>query len=103
VWCDTAMDFVEGLPRINDKSVILMVVDRLSKYAHFIMLGHSYTTTLVARAFFDSIVWLHGVPGSIMSDRDQVFTRKFWTMAFTHKLMARRRQPKKSSSCISSA
>jgi hypothetical protein len=89
VWCDTAMDFVEGLPRINDKSVILMVVDRLSKYTHFIMLGHSYTTTLVARAFFDSIVRLHGVPGSIMSDRDQVVTRKFWTTAFAHKLMAR--------------
>jgi hypothetical protein len=50
------MDFIEGLLCINGKLVILTVVDRLSKYAHFIALGHSYTMILVASAFFNSII-----------------------------------------------
>jgi hypothetical protein len=50
------MDFVEGLPRVNGKSVILTVVDRFSKYAHFITLAHPYTATSVARGFFNGIV-----------------------------------------------
>jgi hypothetical protein len=56
VWVDIAMDFVEGLPRVNGKSVILTVVDRFSKYAHFITLAHPYTATSVARGFFNGIV-----------------------------------------------
>jgi hypothetical protein len=55
MWADVTMDFVEGFPRINGKSVILTVVDRLSKYAHFIPLGHPYSTTSLARAFFNNI------------------------------------------------
>jgi hypothetical protein len=70
VWADIAMDFMEGFPRINGKSMVLTVVGRFSKYAHFITLGHPYTATSVARAFFDNIVQLHGVPSSIVSDRD---------------------------------
>jgi hypothetical protein len=65
------MDFIEGLPKVGGKSVILTVVDRFSKYAHFIALGHPYT----AHAFFDNIVRLHGFPASIVSDRDPFFTR----------------------------
>jgi transposase InsO family protein len=67
-----------GSPRINGKFVILTVVDRFSKFAHFILLGHPYTTTLVARAFFTDIIRLHSLSSSIVSDRDLVFTRKFW-------------------------
>jgi hypothetical protein len=59
------MDFVEGIPKVHDKSVILNVVDRFSKYAHFIALGHPYTAASVARAFFDNIVHLHGFPLSL--------------------------------------
>lgn len=77
VWTDLSMDFVEGLPCINGKSVILTVVDRFSKAAHFILLAHPYTATMVARAFFDCIVRLHGIPSSIVSDRDPVFTSRF--------------------------
>jgi hypothetical protein len=74
VWEDISLDFVEGLPKVHDKSVILMVVDRFSKYAHFIALSHPYTIISVARAFFEAIVCLHGFPSSIVSDREPVFT-----------------------------
>ena len=66
VWADISMDFIEGLPKVGGKSVILTVVDRFSKYAHFIALGHPYTAASVARAFFDSVVRLHGFPTSIV-------------------------------------
>jgi hypothetical protein len=58
------------------------VVDRFSKMAHFIPLSHPYTTTFVAKAFFDSIVRLHGIPYSIVSDCDPVFTSQFWEELF---------------------
>lgn len=76
------MDFIEGLPRVNGKSVILTVVDRFSKYAHFIALSHPYTASSVARVFFEEIVWLHGIPSSIVSDRDLIFTSRFWEELF---------------------
>jgi hypothetical protein len=76
------MDFIEGLPKVGGKSVILTVVDRFSKYAHFIPLGHLYTAASVARAFFDGIVRLHGFPSSIVSDRDPVFTGHVWRDLF---------------------
>jgi hypothetical protein len=82
VWADISMDFIEGLPKVCGKSVILMVVDRLSKYAHFIALGHPYTVVSVARAFFDGIIRLHGFPSSIVSDRDPLFTGNVWRDLF---------------------
>jgi hypothetical protein len=82
VWADISMDFVEGLPKVNGKSVILTVVDRFSKYGHFIALGHPYTAMSVARAFFADIVRLHGFPSSIVSDRDPVFTSHVWRDLF---------------------
>jgi hypothetical protein len=72
------LDFVEALPRVRGKSVILTVVDRFSKYCHFIPLAHPYSAESVAQAFFADIVRLHGVPQSIVSDRDPVFTSNFW-------------------------
>jgi hypothetical protein len=82
VWSDLAMDFIEALPRVNNKTIILTVVDRLSKVAHFIPLGHPYTATSVAQAFFDEVVRLHGLPSSIVSDRDPVFTSNLWRELF---------------------
>lgn len=82
VWEDISMDFIEGLPKVGGKSVILTVVDRFSKYAHFIPLAHSYTAESVTKAFFADIVRLHGVPASIVSDRDVVFTSRFWKALF---------------------
>ncbi|KAG2600896.1 hypothetical protein PVAP13_5KG555500 [Panicum virgatum] len=65
VWSDISIDFVEGFPRVGGKSVVLTVVDRLSKMVHFVPLGHPYTALTVAQAFFDNIVKLHGFPSSI--------------------------------------
>jgi hypothetical protein len=77
VWADIAMDFVEGLPKVSGKSVILTIVDRFSKHAHFIPLDHPYMETSVARAFFNDIVHLYGLPTSIVSDQDPTFTSHF--------------------------
>jgi hypothetical protein len=79
VWADIAMDFVEALPRVHGKTVILSVVDCFSKYAHFIPLAHPYTAESVAQAFYTDIVGLHGIPQSIVSDRDPAFTSTFWS------------------------
>jgi hypothetical protein len=65
------------LPKVSGKLVILTVVDRFSKYTHFIPLSHPYTTTTVARAFLTDIVRLHGLPTSIVSDRNPTFTSNF--------------------------
>ena len=64
------MDFIKALPRVGGKSVILTIVDRFSKYCHFISLAHPYSVESVAQAFFSDIVRLHGIPQSIVSDRD---------------------------------
>ncbi|WVZ83442.1 hypothetical protein U9M48_030588 [Paspalum notatum var. saurae] len=58
------------------------MVNRFSKYAHFVMLGHPYSAASVARAFFEGIVQLHGFPSSIVSDRDPVFIGHVWRDLF---------------------
>jgi hypothetical protein len=82
VWADIFMYFIEGFPKIASKSVILTVVGRFSKYAHFITLGHPYSATSVAQAFFDNVVRLHGLPCSIVSNRHAVFTSQLWQELF---------------------
>lgn len=73
VWDSISMDFIEGLPSSHGKQVIFVVVDLLSKYAHFLNLSHPYTAIDVAKLFMDSIFRLHGLPSSIISDRDPIF------------------------------
>lgn len=82
VWQDINLDFIEGLPKSHNKSVILVVVDRLSKYAHFVSLVHPYTAATVAQLFLDHIYKLHGLPQTIVSDKDVVFMSKFWQALF---------------------
>lgn len=56
----------------------MVVVDRLSKYAYFVLLKHPYTASIVAKSFIANIVGLHGVFTSIVSDSDKVFISSFW-------------------------
>jgi hypothetical protein len=76
------MDFIDGLPKSEGYSVILVAVDRLTKYAHFMPLKHPYTSSSVALVFFNNIVKLHGIPKTIVSDRDKVFTSNVWKELF---------------------
>ena len=73
IWTDVSLDFIDGLPLSFGKSVILVVVNRLTKAAHFIALAHPYSASSVAQSFLDNIFKLHGFPRSIVSDRDAVF------------------------------
>ena len=72
------MDFVSGLPltqRKHDSGWV--IVDRLTKSAHFIPVKIDYSLDRLVQLYMDEIVRLHGVPLSIMSDRDQRFTSRF--------------------------
>lgn len=62
VWTDISMDFIVGLPLCKGKSVIMVMVNRLSKYSHFIALSHPYTAAGVAQVFIDNMFKLHGMP-----------------------------------------
>jgi hypothetical protein len=76
------MDFITGLPKSGNKSVIMVVVDRLSKYAHFFAFHHPFTASTVAQIFMDQVFKLHGMPHSIVSDCDPNFIRNFWQDLF---------------------
>ena len=82
VWEDILMDFIDGLPNSNRVSTILVVVDRLSKYGHFVALKHPYFAKLVVEIFVKEIVCLHGMPRTIVSNRDPIFTSQFWEEFF---------------------
>ena len=81
-WSSISMDFIEGLPKSNQYSVIMVVVDRFTKYAHFIPVSHPYNVTKIANLFSQNVMKLHGLPNNIVSDRDPTFTIKFWRELF---------------------
>lgn len=68
------MDFITSHPNSCGYIVILVVVDRLTKYAHFMLMKSDYTATQVVELFFNMVMKLHGMPKSIVSNKDKVFT-----------------------------
>ena len=73
------MDFVTHLPRTPQRhDVVLVTVDRLTKSAHFLAVRMTFTLDELCRLYIREIVWLHGVPVSIVLDRDPRFTACFW-------------------------
>ena len=77
IWTYISMDFIQGLPKYGGKTVILVVVDRISKYHHFCALRPPYTTSSIAQIFMDKIFLLHGIPSSIVLDCNAPFTSHF--------------------------
>ena len=78
-WDMITMDFVTGLPRTTDGfDSIWVIVDRLTKSAHFLPVKKIYSTDRLIRLYINRIVCFHGVPVSIVSDRGATFTSVFW-------------------------
>ena len=78
-WERITMDFVTGLPKTQrGHDTIWVIVDRLTKSAHFIATNNTYSLERYAQLYVDEIVRLHGAPVSIVSDRDPRFTSRFW-------------------------
>jgi hypothetical protein len=82
-WEEVSMDFITGLPKSEGKSVIMVIVDRLTKYAHFCALSHPFKASIDDIAFMETVQKLHGKPKIIVSDRDPIFTGYFWTELFS--------------------
>lgn len=82
VWEAVTMDFITGLPPSRGYTVILVVVDRLTKSAHFGPLPTGFTALKTAELFADIVVKHHGFPASIVSDRDPIFLSSFWQDLF---------------------
>ena len=78
-WDNITMDFVSGFPLKQQKhDSVWVIVDRLTKSAHFIPVRIDYSMDRLLELYVDEIVRLHGVPLSIVSDRDPCFTSRFW-------------------------
>ena len=73
------MDFIVGLPKTSQHhDSIWIIFDRLTKTAHFIPVHTEYRVRKYAEIYLERIVWLHGVPKTIISDRGTQFIARFW-------------------------
>jgi hypothetical protein len=81
-WEDLSLDFIVGLPSYQGHTTILVVVDRFSKGIHLGMLQPHYTAYKVALLFMDIVGKIHGMPRSLVSDRDPLFVSRFWQELF---------------------
>lgn len=71
------MDFIERLPQSKENSTIPVMVDKLTKYGHFLTLSHPYIAVHFAQEIFFHVYKLYGVPESIVSDCDRIFISTF--------------------------
>ncbi|GJP41662.1 hypothetical protein CLOM_g1305, partial [Closterium sp. NIES-68] len=88
-----SMEFITGLPAgPSGNGAILVVIDRLTKMAHFAACKTTITAEQTKKMFFTNIVRLHGIPSAIISDRNPRFTSNFWTKTWqqygTHQHLA---------------
>jgi hypothetical protein len=81
-WSTISMDFIDGLPKSGQYDCILVIIDKYTKYGHFIPLSHPFTALTVAQKYIDTIYRLHGLPSVVISDRDPLFTSKLWQELF---------------------
>ena len=77
------MYFITGLPKSEGKCVIMVVVDRISKYAHFYALSHPFKSSTIATKFMETIQNLYGNPKIIVSNIDPIFTGIFLMELFS--------------------
>jgi transposase InsO family protein len=77
-WSHIALDFITGLPPSNGNSVILTIIDRFFKAAHFIPLSNLLSSRETADLLVSHILRLHGIPSDIVSDRGPQFTSQVW-------------------------
>ncbi|CAI5485838.1 unnamed protein product [Closterium sp. Naga37s-1] len=78
-WQVVSLDFITGLPSTSrGHDSILVVIDKFSKMGHFLPTNATATAEATARLFFDRIITIHGIPTTLISDRDPKFTSKFW-------------------------
>ena len=82
IWDSLSMDLITHLRSSGGKTVIFVVVDHLTKYAHFYALGSHINVPALAEVFVCEICRLHGFPSSIVSDRDPLFMSVFWKELF---------------------
>jgi hypothetical protein len=81
-WERISMDFITDLPRAQGKDCIFVVVDKLKKFAHFFSIAIDFSAAQVAELFFREVFRLHGIPKTIISDRDSRFMSTFWQELF---------------------
>jgi hypothetical protein len=82
VWEEITIDFITHLPNSFGHTVVWVICDRLSKYVHFIGLPTRFSAKDIAIRFSTEICRLHGLPKSIVSDRDPLFLSNFWKELF---------------------
>ncbi|GKC03858.1 ty3-gypsy retrotransposon protein, partial [Tanacetum coccineum] len=82
VWEDVSMDFITSLPNSKGVTVIFVVVDHFTKYAHFGTLPTNFNAHKVAEVFLEIVIKHHGLPKTIVSNRDPIFVSKFWNQLF---------------------
>lgn len=76
------MDFIESLPKSAGRDIILVIIDKYTKYAHFLAPQHPFTASQVAQTLLDNVFKLYGPPTAVITERDKIFTSNFWAKLF---------------------
>jgi hypothetical protein len=77
------MDFITGLPKSKGKNSVMVVVDQLTKHAHFCSLSRPFKESAITTTFIETVHKLHGIPKIVVSGGDPIFTGNFWIELFS--------------------